>query len=189
MYEKVSICGFLLLFITGCTSNGKLDTAKLKVDQEHNYTSYLPVDKQTAAEAVPFELEYPSHFPFKTKETKVNITDWNHSKGKVVVSTHFPSVEKEQKWQEGSFTQPAIPEVAYTVANFDRYYSKYAKQSEFKKVTMKDGDTALFKKHDEVNGASLHWFKDGKEYNLDLLYESEDAEKLKADLLKMAGSI
>ena len=180
---------FLLLFITGCTSNGSLDTAKLKVDQVHVHTFYLPVDKQTAAEAVPYEIEYPSEFPFKTGETKVNITDWNHSKEKVVVSTHFPSVEKEQQWEGGSFTQPAIPQVTYTVANFDRYYSKYAKQNEFKKVTMTDGSTALFKMHDEVNGASLHWFKDGKEYNLDLLYETEDTEKLKAELLKIAGSI
>ncbi|CQR48236.1 hypothetical protein BN1058_02590 [Paraliobacillus sp. PM-2] len=183
------MASFILLVMSACTSNGTLDTGNLEVEQEDINTTYVPVEKEIAEEAIPFEMEYPSYFPFRNEETKVFITGWKNSKERVVASIRYPSVEEDDKWQEGSIVQPAIPNVNYTVANFDRYYSKYSDLNEYKEIEIKNGITGLFKINEEMNGAELHWFKDKREYNLSLMYFSEDVEELKTELVKIADSI
>ncbi len=181
---------FIFFFLSACTSNEtKLDTENLKVEQEDINTIYVQVEKEIAEKAIPFEMEYPSYFPFDNEETKVVITGWEKSKERISVSISYPSVEEDAKWQEGSITQPAIPNVNYTVANFDRYYSRYSDMNDYKEIQITDDILGLIKYIEEMNGAKLHWFNEEKEYNLELLYFSEDKEKLKTELVKIANSI
>ncbi|SFL58799.1 hypothetical protein SAMN04487943_102341 [Gracilibacillus orientalis] len=170
-------------------SNGALDTRNLEVEQEDINTRYKPVEKEIAEEALPYEMKYPSYFPFENEKTKVVITGWENSEERVVTSIRYPSIEEGAKWQEGSITQAAIPNVNYTIANFDRYYSKYSDTNGYNEIEIKDGITGLFKVNKEINGAELYWFYEEKEYALQLMYFSENNEELKAELIKIANSM
>lgn len=166
-----------------------LDSELLQVEEKNVNTVYKPVDKNIAEESLPFNINYPSYFPFEKEETGVVITGWEHSKEKIVVSIRYPSIEEEMKWKEDTIIQPPIPHVTYTIANFDYYYSKYTKSEKYEKVWINDDLEGLYKVNQEMNGAELHWFSQGKEYNLELLYFSEDSNQLKTELISIANSI
>lgn len=187
MYRRIGLLLLILLVLSACSS--ELYTKNLEIEQEGTNTIYVPVDKETAEEALPFEIKYPTYFPFENEETKMFITSWEKSKEKIVTSIRYPSIEEDAKWQHGSITQAAIPNVNFTVANFDRYYSTYSKITEYKKIKIADGLTGFYKINKQLNGAELHWFTDGKEYNLQLIYYSEDNDRLKEELIKIANSI
>lgn len=40
-----------------------------------------------------------------------------------------------------------------------------------------------------MKGAQLHWFQGEKEFNLELMYFSEDREELKSELIRIANTI
>lgn len=175
--------------MSACSSNEALNTGSLKVEKEGINTNYEPIGKNIAEKALPYKMKYPSYFPFKSEETKVAITGWENSKEKIVSTIKFPSIEEDEEWKENSIIQPSIPHVEYTVANFNRYYDKYLEEDQFEKVQIKDNLKGLYKVNRKMNGAELHWFTDGIEYNLHLRYFSHDSEKLKTELLKIAKSI
>ncbi|SHN17906.1 hypothetical protein SAMN05216179_2308 [Gracilibacillus kekensis] len=180
---------FLLLIMSACTSEKKLDTRKLEVAEEDVNILYKPVDKKKAEVVLPYEIEYPTYFPFEHEETNVAIVGWEDSNEKIVTSIRYPSIEEDDRWNEGSIYQPAIPNVNYTVANFDRYYSEYADMNGYDEIKIGDDITGLFKLNKEISGAELHWF-DGKiEYNLQIMYYSEDTKELEDELIKIANSI
>ncbi len=175
--------------MSACTSNGALNTDKLEVEQDEINTIFKPVEKQIAEEAIPFDMEYPTYLPFEYEETKVSISSWDNSNKKVVTTIKYPSIEEDVKWEKDSMAQPTIPHVEYTVANFDRYYSRYSIMNDYKEVEIKEGVLGYLKLVEMMNGVELHWFNDGKEYNLFLLYFSEDKKEIKNEIIKIANSI
>lgn len=189
MYIRILFLVLVFLFTSACTSNGTLNTENLEVERKDIHTTYVPVEKGVAEKALPFEMEYPTYFPFEKEELKVSITGWENGKEKVVASFRYPSIEADARWKKGSFTQPAIPFVNYTVANFDRYYSKYGKMDGYEELEIEDGGKGLFKVNKEMEGAHLHWIQGEREYNLELMYFSEGREELKTELLRIANSI
>ncbi|WP_377946562.1 hypothetical protein [Alkalibacillus flavidus] len=180
---------FILLMMSACTNNETLDTGYLDVSQEDISTIYKPVDKTTAKKALPYDIKSPSYFPFEHEQTKVVISGWENSKENIVSFIQYPSTEEDAKWQEGSISQPAIPHISYTIANFDRYYSRYSNTGDYIDVDINDDITGLFKMNKAIKGAELHWFNGEMEYNLQLIYFSDDRDKLKTELLKIANSI
>ncbi|WP_181350039.1 hypothetical protein [Thalassobacillus sp. CUG 92003] len=189
MYKKRLGIIFTLVLMCAYTNNSGLDTRSLEVENKDINTTYKPVRKEIAEEALPYEMKYPSYFPFEKENTKVIITGWENSEERVVTSIRYPSTEENTKWEESSITQPAIPRVEYSVANFDRYYSKYAGMSGYNTIKISDGLTGFIKINEAIDGAELHWFDKEKEYNLQLAYFSENSEELKAELIKIAASI
>ncbi len=189
LFKKILGIMIVLLIMSACTSNSKIDIGELEVEQEDINTIYKPVDKKTAEQVLPYEMKFPSYFPFEHEETKVTLVGWEQSKDLIVATIQYPSIEQEEKWIEGSFTQPAIPVVTYNVANFDRYYSSYADMTEFNEIKISNDVTGLFRVIREINGAEMYWFDGEKEYSLQLMYFSDDPDELKEELIKIANSI
>lgn len=146
MYLRLSLGMLFVLFIGACTPTGTLNTEDLEVERKGTHTSYMAVEKEISEKALPFEMKYPSYFPFEKEETDVRITGWENGKEKVVTSIRYLSIEADAEWEKDSTIQSATPYVNDTVANFDRYYSKYSNMDGYKEVDIKDGVTGKLRK-------------------------------------------
>ncbi|RCW64261.1 hypothetical protein [Saliterribacillus persicus] len=190
MLKKGVLVTLIFLILSACSSNSSaLETDNLIVEKDDININYEAVEKDIAAEAVPFKIKYPTYIPFDSEEAKVVITAWEKDKEKVVASLTYASTEEDAKWKKDSFVQPVIPHVRYTIANFDRYFSRYANKSEYREIEISNNTKGLIQYILESNGAALHWFHEGKEYNIVLRNFNNDKEKLKKELIKIADSI
>lgn len=189
---RPSACIFIIsLLLLGCTPNDKLETNNLEVEQEEIATTYKPVKKEVALNALPFDVSFPTYIPFQYEETKVGITQWDDEKKELSLNLMYPTTEGDSKWEEGAFVQNPIPRVGYTVVNFDQYFTRKKNSGDYEGVELDEGTLALYKNHlPTKHTAELYWLHKGKEYRVFLKHVKEmDEQELKEEILKVANSI
>ncbi|WP_026673128.1 hypothetical protein [Alkalihalobacterium bogoriense] len=177
--RKLGVIITFFLILTGCSQ--QLDETLLTkqeemLDVQAPIHIYQPVTKEEAAEAVPFSLHFPTYMPFDAVEQDVVISSWDEDLKEIALSTQYS--------KEGTSHE----HIDYVVANFDQFYRAMVYDSEFERVVLEDGITALFSETPFLS-AELHWIKDDLEYNIHYSLGFDYEKSAKEELVKIANSI
>lgn len=128
----------------------------------------------------------------ENKETNIKLpTDvpFEQYEQSEVKETAWPGDEKQEVYSLKFLNENAEKEhIEFIIAHFDRSSSEIEEDTSYEQLELEGGTTAYYKTSD-FPSAELHWIEDGTEYNLHHHFFTDNQDKVKDDLIKMAESV
>ncbi|MFD1738337.1 hypothetical protein ACFSCX_17580 [Bacillus salitolerans] len=182
---KSSFICMVIIVMTACSLQGNSydDTSqipksllvqKLKIQNENKeFTTYEPVNLETAKEVLPFLYRTPNKLPFKYVDPKVTIDVLKNiqDQEKIKVSTTFSSKD-------------GIGEsLVYEVTNYNFTLDLIIKNQTYDKKLKINGQEAYFSQYNESSGR-LQWRDEDTEISLE--YNNLSKGNVQKELVKVA---